>query len=231
MSGFLRIAKLGLIDYAVALELQQSLVEARMRDQIADTLLLLEHSQVYTLGRGADERFILNRPLGVPIYRVSRGGQVTYHGPGQLIGYPILKLEGADRDVLRYLRRLERVIMDALAASGIESNPCDGLTGVWIGDRKIGSIGVGIRRWVTLHGFAINVTTDLGYFDRIVPCGIQGCRTTSIAAMGRADVTFDQFTERIAAEFGRVFGYAETATIDPAGLLPAKAGLPTAHVS
>ncbi len=114
----------------------------------------------------------------VPVRRVSRGGQVTYHGPGQLIGYPILKLEGRDRDVTKYLRSLEAAMIDALAKFGIEAGRRDGMTGVWVGGRKIASIGVGIRRWTTWHGFALNVSTDLSYFDSIVPCGIEGCRMT-----------------------------------------------------
>ena len=117
----LNVARLGVIDYQAALDLQSALVAARMRDAIGDTLLLLEHPHVYTLGRGADAGFILDPPADVPIHRVSRGGQVTYHGPGQLVGYPILKLEGAERDVIRYLRKLEQVIVDALAAVGYRS--------------------------------------------------------------------------------------------------------------
>src|SRR5713101_1200604 len=172
----LSVARLGLIDYATALELQSALVAARMRDAIDDTLLLLEHPHVYTLGRGADERFLINPPVDVPIHRVSRGGQVTYHGPGQLVGYPILMLEGSDRDVIRYLRKLEQVLINALARCGIAARRLEKLTGVWVGNDKIASIGVGLRRWVTLHGFAINVATDLSFFERIVPCGIEGCR-------------------------------------------------------
>ena len=132
----LNVARLGVIDYQTALELQSALVVGRMRDTIDDTLLLLEHPHVYTLGRGADEGFVLDPPAEVPIQRVSRGGQVTYHGPGQLVGYPILKLEGAERDVIRYLRKLEQVIVDALAAAGIEAQRREGLTGVWVGERK-----------------------------------------------------------------------------------------------
>src|ERR1700730_1841765 len=170
-AGELSVVRSGALDYATALELQNALVAARMSDAIADTLLLLEHPHVYTLGRGADQRFLVDPPAGVPVFRISRGGQVTYHGPGQLVGYPILKLEGPDRDVLRYLRKLEQILIDALARCGVEARRRAGLTGVWVDNEKIASIGVGIRRWVTLHGFAINVATDLSYFDRIVPCG------------------------------------------------------------
>jgi lipoate-protein ligase B len=211
----LSVARLGVIDYQVALELQKELVEARMRDTISNTLLLLEHPHVYTLGRGADERFVVNPLPGIPIQRVSRGGQVTYHGPGQLIGYPILKLEGAERDVLRYLRKLEQVIIGALAAVGIDSQSREGLTGVWVGEEKIASIGVGIRRWTTLHGFAVNVATDLSFFHHIVPCGIAGCRMTSIAKLGRPDVQMVDLTELIERAFAGVFGFRETVDVEP----------------
>src|SRR5215469_14746260 len=140
----LTVACLGRIDYLPALELQNSLVSARLRDDIGDILLLLEHPHVFTLGRGADERFVLN-PADIPVYRVSRGGQVTYHGPGQLIGYPIVKLEGVERDVIRYLRRLEQVLIEVLAMFGIVAQRRAGLTGVWIAQEKIASIGIGFR--------------------------------------------------------------------------------------
>jgi lipoyl(octanoyl) transferase len=179
----LAAAWLGTVAYADALALQDALVNSRRYDHIDDTLLLLEHPHVFTLGRGADERFLINPPAEVPVHRVSRGGEVTYHGPGQLVAYPILKLEGRDRDVHRYLRALEQAIIDALDEFGIEAGRRNGFTGVWIGACKIASIGVGIRRWVTFHGLAVNVNPALRYFNTIVPCGIEGCRMTSIAEL------------------------------------------------
>src|ERR1700733_8221815 len=180
----LNVANLGLVEYQAALALQNAIVAARQTDAISDTLLLLEHPHVFTLGRGADERFLLaQRPREVPIYRVSRGGEVTYHGPGQLVGYPILKLEGRERDVHRYLRNLEEAMLRALADFDIKATRRQGLTGIWVGSRKIASIGVGIKRWTTCHGFALNVCSDLNYFHAIVPCGIDGCEMTSIAAL------------------------------------------------
>ncbi len=155
----------------------------------------------------------------MPVYRVSRGGQVTYHGPGQLVGYPILKLEGAARDVHRYLRMLEEVMIGALARHGIAAGRRRGMTGVWVGDRKIGSIGVGIRRWVTLHGFALNVCPDLSFFDAIVPCGIQGCAMTSIAALGRPEISVAEFTETTEQIFSRLFGYARVERVDAAEII------------
>jgi len=215
----LSVASLGAIDYAAALELQGAMMHARYQDQIGDTLLLLEHPHVYTLGRGADDRYLLAPPPGVPIHRVSRGGQVTYHGPGQLIGYPILKLEGADRDVILYLRKLEDAIVSALATFGIAAGRRQGLTGVWAGPLKIASIGVGLRRWVTLHGFALNVTTDLRYFDAIVPCGIEGCRMTSIAGLGHRDISVATFARAMRTSFAATFGYDSTAEVTRESIL------------
>src|SRR5579885_3804329 len=213
MREHLAIANLGPVEYTRAHELQQALVATRLRDETPDTLLLLEHPHVYTLGRGADERFILAMRPEAPVVRVSRGGQVTYHGPGQLVAYPILRLEGAARDVSRYLRDLEQVMIDALARFGIAAGRREKLTGVWVGPRKIGSIGVGIRRWVTYHGLALNVSTDLSYFDSIVPCGIAGCEMTSIARLGRSDVSVADFSKRLGENFRDVFGYSGTVRV------------------
>jgi lipoate-protein ligase B len=206
----LAVADLGVVDYGAALDLQTAMVSARLEGRIGDTLLMMEHPHVFTLGRGADERFIVTNPADVPIYRVSRGGQVTYHGPGQLIGYPILKLEGKARDVTRYLRNLEQAMIGALREFDLDADRRDGLTGIWIGARKIASIGVGIRRWVTYHGFALNVSTDLSFFDSIVPCGIEGCRMTSInesVGAGRRQVSMHEFRASMRAHFAKVFGY------------------------
>jgi lipoyl(octanoyl) transferase len=206
--GNLQIARLGTVAYETALGLQTAMVAARIANRIDDTLLILEHPDVFTLGRGADERFIVKNNAGIPVFRVSRGGQVTYHGPGQLVGYPIIKLEGTARDVSKYLRALEQAMIDALATFQIAADRRQSLTGVWIGDRKIASIGVGIRRWVTHHGFALNVSTDLSRFDAIVPCGIEGCRMTSVAAEGHPEVTTAKFADAMTAAFAATFGYA-----------------------
>jgi lipoate-protein ligase B len=212
----LAVADLGVVDYGAALDLQTAMVAARLEDKIDDTLLLMEHPHVFTLGRGADDRFIVANPGAVPTYRVSRGGQVTYHGPGQLIGYPILKLEGRARDVTRYLRNLEDAMIDALRELGLDADRRDGLTGIWIGARKIASIGVGIRRWVTYHGFALNVSTDLSFFESIVPCGIEGCRMTSISELCDEQISTNEFSASMQRSFAQVFGYdtivAQTAT-------------------
>lgn len=203
----LSVAELGVVDYDDAVAMQTALLAARIDGSVGDTILMMEHPHVFTLGRGADEKFIVENKEGVPIRRVSRGGQVTYHGPGQLIGYPILKLEGRERDVTGYLRNLEAAMIDALAKFGIDAGRRDAMTGVWVGARKIASIGVGIRRWTTWHGFALNVSTDLSYFDSIVPCGIEGCRMTSVSAVTNRAVTVREFAEVMRESFARVFNY------------------------
>lgn len=207
VSKELGIAWLGSVEYQRALALQDALAAARHAEVIGDILLTLEHPHVYTLGRGASERYLTAPPAGVPVYRVSRGGQVTYHGPGQLVCYPILKLQGPARDVHAYLRALESVIIQTLSEYGIRAGRRAGLTGAWVGQRKIASIGVGIRRWITLHGLALNVATDLSFFKFIVPCGIEGCAMTSIAAEGRTDVTVAGAARSLTPQFAAVFGY------------------------
>jgi lipoate-protein ligase B len=188
------VQELGRVPYAEALARQQALLEARRRGEVGDVLLLLEHPPVVTLGRGAREEN-LRAPRarlveqGVELHEVSRGGDVTWHGPGQLVGYPILDLaDRGERDVHLYLRRLEAVLCEALESLGVPPRSIPGMTGVFVADprsdgpqRKIASIGVGVRGWVTWHGFALNVDCDLAGFDRIVPCGLQGVEMTSIA--------------------------------------------------
>jgi lipoyl(octanoyl) transferase len=224
----LSVANLGLVEYQAALALQGAMVAARHHDEIGDTLLLLEHPHVFTLGRGADERFLLSqRQRDVPIHRVSRGGQVTYHGPGQLIGYPILRLEGRERDVHRYLRKLEEAMLRALADCRIEGGRREGLTGIWVGAKKIGSIGVGIKRWTTYHGFALNVCPDLNYFGGIVPCGIEGCEMTSIESISPKQTSVDEFSIRMRARFSEVFGFEESVTTAASQLWQLIASHPT----
>jgi lipoyl(octanoyl) transferase len=209
---------LATVDYEQALKLQDAMVAARYRDALGDTLMLLEHPHVYTLGRGASPRYLVAPPAGVPIHRVSRGGQVTYHGPGQLIGYPILKLEGTDRDVHAYLRALETVMIETLGLYGIAAVRRAGLTGVWVEERKIASIGVGIRRWTTMHGFALNADSDLGFFDKIVPCGIEGCRMTSIAREGHPGVAPSDLAPVLGERFAAVFGYQSSRAVSAADI-------------
>jgi lipoate-protein ligase B len=190
----LRIEDLGRRPYAEVLELQRDLRRRRIEGELGeDVLLVVEHPPVITLGRGTRPSSLPIAPAelerrGVEVYEVERGGDVTFHGPGQLVGYPILDLRGHRQDLHWYLRSLEDVLIQALGGLGIEADRNPGLTGVWTAGRKIASIGIHVKQWVTLHGFALNVTTDLDPFDLIVPCGIRQVVMTSVAAeLLRAD--------------------------------------------
>ncbi|HEX7515966.1 MAG TPA: lipoyl(octanoyl) transferase LipB [Chthoniobacterales bacterium] len=173
---------LGRIAFADALAIQEKLVaEKRVHHSLGDELLLLEHEPVYTIGRTPDQSSLRGvAHLPHPLFPINRGGQATYHGPGQLIGYPIIDLRQCGQDLHRYLRWIEVLLMETLAEVGIAASTRPGLTGVWIEDRKIASIGVGVRHWITMHGFALNVCGNLAPFDQIVPCGIADVTMTSI---------------------------------------------------
>ncbi len=201
------VANLGLVPYDEGVELQARLRSARQAGEIPDTLLLLEHPPVYTKGRRSDPADLpmgedWYRSQGIEVADTNRGGRVTYHGPGQLVGYPIMGIS----DVMAFVRTMERGVIAALADEGIEAEVREGLTGVWVGDRKIGSIGVHVSRGVTMHGFAVNVDNDLQPFEWIVPCGIEGVRMTSVCAeTGRAD-HMSCFRKRAAWRFSEAFG-------------------------
>ena len=202
------ILELGRIDYASALEWQRRLVEERKRGEGEDHLLLLEHPHVVTLGRnGRMENLLAGDDVldraGIAFFPTDRGGDVTYHGPGQLVGYPILDLRAWKRDVGAYVRAIEQTIIDTLADYGIEAGRIPKLTGVWVDGRKIAAIGVHLSRWVTSHGFALNVSTDLSYFQYIVPCGLTK-PVTSMAALG-VRATLEEVGRKLAVHFGRVF--------------------------
>jgi lipoyl(octanoyl) transferase len=179
----LEVIQAGVVPYAEALAWQRELAQARIERRIPhDVLLLLEHPPVVTLGRNSKDTHVL-RSAGVDVFEVERGGDVTFHGPGQLVGYPIIDLTGYKQDLHWYLRTLEQVLIGALATLGIPAERNPGYTGVWTsrnGIRKIASIGVHVKQWVTWHGFALNVATDLAEFQRIVPCGIPGVEMTSV---------------------------------------------------
>lgn len=204
----------GLTDYGEALELQRELARARIQGDVADdALILLEHPAIITLGRGAREanvtapRALLNK-RGVSVVHVERGGDVTYHGPGQLVGYPILDLTRHRQDLHWYLRRLEDVLIGSLAHFGITGKRVPGYTGAWVGDRKIASIGVHVTRWVTFHGFALNVNTELADFDLIVPCGIEAVTMTSMAKEAGTSLSIAEVGQQVAQTFAGVFGLA-----------------------
>ena len=183
----LAVRRLGTIAYGDALALQEELVQARRAERIPDTLLLLQHPHVITLGSSSDPSHVLAHPdqraaLGIEVFETGRGGDVTYHGPGQLIGYPIVALEERRHDLHRYPRDLEGALIDGLAKLGVQGRRMKGLTGVWTRGGKIAAIGVRVSSgWITSHGFALNVVTDLSYFETIVPCGIEGRAVTSLA--------------------------------------------------
>lgn len=218
-----RVIHLGRVGYAGAWALQQRLVAARQAGAAPDVLLLCEHPHVLTLGRNGRREHLrvpeaALQPLGVEFHHTNRGGGLTYHGPGQIVGYPILQLGQIRRDVVWYVRQLEEVMIRVTAAWGLAAFRVPGRTGVWASaanctagawapaEEKLGAIGVHISRWVTSHGFAYNVSTDLSYFDLIVPCGIAGSRATSLEKLLGRTVASDEVAPRVVAEFGRALG-------------------------
>jgi lipoyl(octanoyl) transferase len=206
-----RVRELGRLDYAAALELQRGVVERRKLGLAGDQLLLLEHPHTITMGRnGHAENLLAPEDVltraGIAFHSTDRGGDVTYHGPGQLVGYPILDLRGWKRDVGAYVRSLEQVLIDTLADFAIPAGRIPKLTGVWVDGRKIAAIGVHISRWVTSHGFALNVSTDLSYFQYIVPCGLP-MPVTSMAQLG-VHATLGEVSQRLAGHFERTFAAA-----------------------
>ncbi|MGI8820962.1 MAG: lipoyl(octanoyl) transferase LipB [Chthoniobacterales bacterium] len=196
---------LGRISYGDALALQDEMVARRRVDHsLGDELLLLEHEPVYTIGRTPDRSSLRDAAqLPHPLFPINRGGQATYHGPGQLVGYPVIDLRQHAPDLHRYLRWIEEVLIELLAGYEISAQTRAGLTGVWVEDRKIASIGVGVRQWITMHGFALNVSGDLSAFDQIVPCGIANVSMTSIEKESDRSWTVEQVAERAGELFGR----------------------------
>ena len=210
------IVRCGLVPYEEARLLQKRVEAARQADEVPDVLLLLEHSPVYTKGRRARPEELgmgedWYRMQGIEICETDRGGAVTYHGPGQLVGYPIVSLRPYGDNVHEYVRRLERLMIGSLAAYGVDAEVIDGLTGVWVGGeppegRKISSIGVHVSRGVTTHGFALNVNNDLRPFEWVVPCGIEGVRMTSLCRELGSEVDMDAYMEVVAEGFGEIYG-------------------------
>ena len=215
-----RVYKLGKVPYRKALELQTKLIEMRRKGEIGDTLLLLEHPPTFTTGRRGNMGNLLAAKdylsrAGIHFEVISRGGDITYHGPGQLVGYPIIDLNGMGRDVHKYLRNLEETIIISLRDFGIRGRRIKGITGVWAKWHKIASIGVGVRRWVTYHGFALNVNTDLSYFDMIVPCGIENVKMTSIQRWlaKNEEIDMPEVEESIIKAITQVFNITHSNTI------------------
>src|SRR3982751_1998840 len=210
---------LGRVPYSEALELQRNIARDRISGAIPqDVLLLLEHPPVVTLGRAAKEKHLVASPeflsaKGIELFETERGGDVTYHGPGQLVGYPIIDLKQHRQDLYWYLRKIEEALINALADYGVPGDRNTAYTGVWTRGKKIASIGVHARDWVTWHGFALNVTTDLSYFDLIVPCGINGVVMTSIAReLGLEQVSIQDVRDRVSVKFAEAFDLTAVVT-------------------
>ena len=204
----LMVKSLASLEYLAALELQEHLVESKQREFGADILLLVEHPHVYTLGRGGKESNVI-APRDVPVYRTSRGGDVTYHGPGQLVVYPIIDLRSKLRkDVHRFVRNLELSAILTMADFGILATRLPPYTGIWIDDRKIAAIGVAVRRCIAFHGLALNVNTDLSYFERIIPCGLSWAQVTSMQKELGQEQSIESVRDRFLRHFAEVFGYS-----------------------
>ncbi len=204
------LRNLHVVTYENGMRLQQKLVELRQQETIPDQLLLLEHPPVITLGRGGDAGNLVAPAAaleseGVRFYETTRGGDITYHGPGQLVGYPIIHLGEGNRDVRKYVTKIEEVLIRTVAEYGITAGRAEGKRGIWVGNDKIAAIGVRIARWVTSHGFALNVTTNLDHFRMITPCGLHGTGVTSIARLTGRDIALDDVREIVIARFAEVF--------------------------
>ncbi len=207
----LHVHRLGRAAYGPTHELQRRLVEARAKDLVPDVLLLVEHDPpVVTLGRAAKEQNLLFAPAllaarGIEVHETGRGGDVTYHGPGQVVAYPIVKLSPDREDVRKYVATLEETMIRVCAAHGVRAGRVESLNGAWVEDRKIGAVGVRISRWVTMHGLALNVTTDLTHFDLIVPCGIRDKGVTSLARETGREHAWDDVATEVAERFGEQY--------------------------
>ena len=213
MNKILTYCDLGTIDYKDAWDLQKILFNSRYKKEINDTLLLLEHPHTYSLGKTADrnnliaeDKFLNQNKISV--YDIDRGGDITYHGPGQIVGYPIINLTGWKKDTHKYLRAIEEVIIKTCAEYNIAAGRNQEYTGVWVGDKKIAAIGIKVSRWITMHGFAFNVNTDLSLFDGIIPCGIKEKSVTSLQnELGRA-IEINEVKTFILEKFTEVFDYS-----------------------
>ncbi|MDW8322035.1 MAG: lipoyl(octanoyl) transferase LipB [Armatimonadota bacterium] len=224
--SLLHIQWLGGIDYASAWEYQQHLAQQRREGTIPDTLLLLEHRPpVVTLGRSSHAEHLLASPaqlqqMGIQLMETDRGGDITYHGPGQLVGYPILDLRQHGRDVHLYLRQLEEVVILALGHFGVAGHRKEGLTGVWVGEEKVAAIGVKVSHWITMHGFALNVCPNLSHFTLIVPCGIRDKGVTSLQSLLQREVPLQEAIPPVVGAFAQVFNLQPVATPVPASFAP-----------
>lgn len=214
ISKKLSYVDLGRIDFKKAWELQKTYFENRSLGEIDDTIFICEHNHTYTLGKVADKKNLLMseeelKKKGIDVYEIDRGGDITYHGPGQIVGYPILDLSNWKTDTNAYLRSLEEVIIKTCREYEIEAGRNNKFTGVWIGNRKICAIGIKINKWVTMHGFALNVNTDLNFFNGIIPCGITDKEVTSMQKELGAEISIDEVKTKVLKNFVDVFEYQE----------------------
>ncbi len=207
----LNFRDLGLSPYQQTWDLQKKLQSRRIKNEIEDTVLLVEHEPVYTFGKNADDNHLLqNYPDDVQVFHIERGGDVTFHGPGQLVGYPIIDLHNYKKSISWYMRSLEDVIIDTLDHYGIAASRKEGLTGVWVNDEKIAALGVRISRWVTMHGFALNVNTDLHYYTGIIPCGIFEYGVTSMQKILGKEMEMDEVKYILIEQFQNVFNQQQS---------------------
>jgi len=206
-----KILNLGLTDYKKALNIQLDLLDKRKNNLIPDTLILLEHPPTITIGRGGDLKNLLVsqsylKDRGIYFQQISRGGDITFHGPGQIVAYPIMDLNSLGRDIHKYLRSLEYLIIDMLKNYGIKATGLKDVTGVWANEKKIASIGIGVKRWITYHGFAININNDLNYYDMIIPCGLSKVRMTNVTTESdTGKVAIENANDYIIESFSKTF--------------------------
>lgn len=208
----LNIINLGIEPYKKIWDYQNQLHNLRIDGKISDVLILLEHSNVYTLGKVAKREHLLISPQQlteekIDLFDIDRGGDITYHGPGQIVGYPIIKLDDLYQDLHRYLRELEEVIILTLKEFKVDAYRIPGLTGVWVNDEKIAAIGIKVSRWVTMHGFAFNINTDLSYFQKIIPCGIRDKGVTSLQKIFNRKIDINQVKKVLVENFLHIFNY------------------------
>ena len=205
------IQDLGQRPYQEVWAYQKEIQAKRIAGEIEDTLLMVEHEPVYTLGKNANENHLLqSRDQSVDVFNIERGGDITFHGPGQLVGYPILDLSNYKKSISWYMRILEQIIIDTVSEFGIEAKRIEGLAGVWVGDEKIAALGVRIRRWVTMHGFSINVNTDLTFYDGIIPCGIFDHGITSMEQLLCRPQDMEKVKKVVRSKFGYYFILGES---------------------
>ena len=204
MNSRIKILDLGRMDYKPSWDFQKNFHQDVLSGKETDTLILVEHEPVYTLGKNANKEHLLDKSNSrVKVYNVERGGDITFHGPGQLVGYPILNLNNFKKNITWFMRTLENILIECLNTYNIDAYQKKGLTGVWVNDEKIGAQGVKISRWVTMHGFSLNINTDLSFFDMIVPCGIANCKVTSMEKLLGAPQDIQDVKFNIAKAFNK----------------------------